>query len=57
MKTEYEMVRELNDINIQIYKVKGTNIIETCTNNAYQLQFKSIEQAYNYHINLIKLNK
>ena len=56
MKTEYEMVRELNDINIQIYKVKGTEIIETCTNNAYQLEFKSIEEAYNYHMGLNELN-
>jgi len=57
MKTDEQMVKELNDLNIQIYKLKGTEIVETCTNEAYYLQFDSIKQAYNFHLTNIKLNK
>ena len=57
MKTDEQMVKQLNDLNIQIYKLKGTEIVETCTNEAYYLQFDSIKQAYNFHLTNIKLNK
>jgi len=56
IKTDEQMIKELNALNIQIYRMDNGSV-ETCTFDAYYLPFETIEQAYNYHINLIKLNK
>jgi len=57
MKTDLEMTRELNALDIQIYKIKGTERFETCTHDSYRLEFDSIKDAYDYHKATNFLNK